>query len=400
MDYTPVTPFRRAVDAVHLQNQRVLDTAMPDHSVNKWEALRELAASRTVFGLSDRDMTVLQALISFHPSTDLEGEDIIVYPSNASICDRLNGMPCSTMRRHLSHLVKAGIIVRRDSPNGKRYVRRAPGEQIAYGFDLSPLARRFAEFCTHAEEIRAANEALARLRETVSLMRRDLAGLVEFGRETRTGMALWDQVGDLAILTARALRRKLGLEDLKAIYSDLRSALDQVRDVFEPSNSSNMSTNDANNEHHYQNSNPKSHDLELRLEKAKAADVARNADSDAPEEPAPHIEASPLPRVPLGLVLSCCHELLTYADGPIRHWHDFVRLATTVRPMMGISPTAWEEAKATMGPEEASVVLAAMLERFSEIKSAGGYLRSLTAKAGRGEFSSGPMVMALMRRAA
>jgi replication initiation protein RepC len=68
--------------------------------------------------------------------------------------------------------------------------------------------------------------------------------------------------------------------------------------------------------------------------------------------------------------------------------------------MLGISPSAWQDACVAMGPEEASVVLLAMLERFEEIRSPGGYLRSLTAKAEQGAFSCGPMVMALMRNQA
>ncbi|NVO24305.1 plasmid replication protein RepC [Donghicola mangrovi] len=402
MGYSPVTPFRRAVDAVHLENVRVLDAPRPAHSVNKWEALRELATARTSYGLSDRDMTVLQALISFYPATDLEGAEMIVYPSNAAICDRLNGMPCSTMRRHMAHLVHAGIVVRRDSPNGKRYVRRAGGDQTAYGFDLSPLAIRFAEFCERAELIRADIEAQSRLRETVSLMRRDLAGLVAYGRESRPDLGLWDQLGDLAILAARALRRKLGIEDLRAMFGELKTALDMVRTVFDPVVSEDMSTNNAESEQHYQNSNTQSHDFELREETAKAAGVVQTLSAQEPVEAeiVPSTEEAPLPRVPLGLVLASCTEIHSYADGPIRHWHDFVRVVAGVRPMMGISPSAWEDAKSVMGPEEAAIVLAAMLERFAEIKSPGGYLRSLTNKAARGEFSSGPMVMALMRRAA
>lgn len=68
--------------------------------------------------------------------------------------------------------------------------------------------------------------------------------------------------------------------------------------------------------------------------------------------------------------------------------------------MMGISPSAWEDAKAFMGPEQAAVVIAALLERFTEIRSPGGYLRRLTEKASAEQFSCGPMVMALMRKAA
>jgi replication initiation protein RepC len=51
-----------------------------------------------------------------------------------------------------------------------------------------------------------------------------------------------------------------------------------------------------------------------------------------------------------------------------------------------------------MGPEQASIVVVAMLERFSNIRSPGGYLRALTSKAAAGEFSCGPMVMALIGR--
>lgn len=66
--------------------------------------------------------------------------------------------------------------------------------------------------------------------------------------------------------------------------------------------------------------------------------------------------------------------------------------------MMGISPSAWNDAKRDMGAAQASIALAAMLERVTDIRSPGGYLRSLSAKAAVGEFSCGPMIMALMRK--
>ena len=64
--------------------------------------------------------------------------------------------------------------------------------------------------------------------------------------------------------------------------------------------------------------------------------------------------------------------------------------------MMGISPTAWEEAQQAMGPEAAAVTVTCILQRFAEIKNPGGYLRSLSVKATLGGFSTGPMVMALL----
>ncbi|MDG1769116.1 MAG: replication initiation protein RepC [Yoonia sp.] len=95
-------------------------------------------------------------------------------------------------------------------------------------------------------------------------------------------------------------------------------------------------------------------------------------------------------------MLSVCGELQTYAPDGIRHWHELVQTADRIRPMMGISPSAWADAMETMGPEKASVVLCAMLEKFDSIRSPGGYLRALTRKAAEDGFSSGPMVMALI----
>jgi replication initiation protein RepC len=408
MDYTPVTPFRRTVDAAILKHQAATQEDLPPTGTNKWEVLRELAAARVAFGLSDRDLSVLQALVSFHQATILGGNEseLIVHPSNKSICERLNGMPCSTMRRHLSNLVQTGFVVRRDSPNGKRYSRRYGDEKIAFGFDLSPLVRRFQEVCEAAEAVRAAEERYKRLRATVSLMRRDLAGLAEYGSSLRPDLCMWDQFADLAALTARDLRRKLEMDDLRRIEKALGSALDRARDLFETGSAEDMSTNDAISEQHYQNSNKDPYVLEPRLEKARRegevhnhAEVGVAADRRKDEGyPAPEPENQLMPNIPLGLVLATCQEFKSYAEKPVRHWHDLVKVADIVRPMMGISPSAWDDAKRYMGPEEASVVVVAMLERFGDIRSPGGYLRSLSAKAAIGEFSCGPMIMALMRR--
>ena len=67
-----------------------------------------------------------------------------------------------------------------------------------------------------------------------------------------------------------------------------------------------------------------------------------------------------------------------------------------VRPMLGVSPSAWEEAQAAMGDVQAAIVVAAILQKGAAISSAGGYLRGLTQKAEAGDFSAGPMLLALI----
>jgi replication initiation protein RepC len=100
----------------------------------------------------------------------------------------------------------------------------------------------------------------------------------------------------------------------------------------------------------------------------------------------------------LMIIQKACGEIQSYAQGEIHSWADLIRATQFVRGMMGISQDAWERAQRAMGQGNAAVVLAAMLERISEINNPGGYLRALTNKAEAGAFSPGPMVMALLNK--
>ncbi|KUP94061.1 plasmid replication protein RepC [Tritonibacter horizontis] len=399
MDYTPISPFMRPISHGHLRVIERPEASVPARPVNKWELLRELSKAQAAFGVSERDLTVLQGLLSFFPDDALGGNaEMVVFPSNKAICERLNGMPCSTMRRHLARLVEAGLLQRRDSPNGKRYVRKHGEERVAFGFDLSPLYCQSEEIARAAEAIREAEERVRRLREVVSLMRRDLAALAEFGDEMQPGLGFWDQLRDKAALTARALRRKLSIEDLAAYRADLEALLDQARNIIDGPETEEMNTNDAQSERHHHNSNKESIDLEPALEKSGAAAGVPDVDTDEPVADVDEQGTRHLPKIPLHLVIAACPSLKTFYQGEIWHWHQLFDAACHVRPAMGISASAWEEAQRFMGPEQASIVVAAMLERFADIRSPGGYLRALTTKAAAGEFSCGPMVMALIGR--
>ena len=100
---------------------------------------------------------------------------------------------------------------------------------------------------------------------------------------------------------------------------------------------------------------------------------------------------------PLGMVLEACPDILDFASGGISSWRDLATTAAVVRSAIGVSPDAWAQALEVLGEHDASIVIAAILQRGEEIKSAGGYLRVLTAKARAGEFSLGPVLMALLR---
>jgi replication initiation protein RepC len=93
------------------------------------------------------------------------------------------------------------------------------------------------------------------------------------------------------------------------------------------------------------------------------------------------------------MVLNACPDIIDYAKGGISSWRDLLATAAVVRSMLGISPSAWEDAQTIFGETPAAIVVACILQRGAAIRSAGGYMRGLTRKAEAGEFSLGPILM-------
>jgi len=99
------------------------------------------------------------------------------------------------------------------------------------------------------------------------------------------------------------------------------------------------------------------------------------------------------------MVLEACPDILDYFPqnaSASPDWSGFLKAAELVRAMLGISPDAWRDAVETMGQADASIVVAAILQKGDEVRFPGGYLRALTEKKRAGEFSVGPVLMALI----
>ena len=96
------------------------------------------------------------------------------------------------------------------------------------------------------------------------------------------------------------------------------------------------------------------------------------------------------------MVLEACPDIVDYAKSGISNWRDFLVVAALLRSMLGISSSAWEAAQSAMDEIPAAIVVAAILQKGTSVTSAGGYLRELTRKAVAGEFTIGPMLIALI----
>lgn len=381
------TPFgSRRMTLALLASQQNTRQIAPGTVADKWQLHRWLCEAKTLFGLNDRSLAVLSALLSFYPETELNAQSsLIVFPSNKQLALRAHGMADATLRRHLAALVDAGFILRQDSPNGKRYARRAKGGdvQIAFGFSLGPLLARACELETAAEQVRAEKTALREMREQLTLLRRDITKLVEFAAEEQLA-GNWQDIRHRFRLIVDSIPRRAEQEELAALVESLqsiRAEIDNALKIHE--NVQNLRGNESQNERQQIESNPDSH-----FEKATAEfiDQRVNEVTSAPAEPT----------VSLDMVLRSCPEITAYAVSSIRHWQDLANTAEKVRSFLGIDRKLYDLAKKVLGPHNASIVIAYILQRFEQIQSAGGYLRILTEKAANGSFSIRPMLMAAL----
>ncbi|TIU28501.1 MAG: replication initiation protein RepC [Mesorhizobium sp.] len=357
--------------------------------VDKWQIYRNLCEGKSIVGIGDRALAVLNALLSFYPDSELSEENgLIVFPSNAQLSLRAHGMPDATVRRHLAALVDCGLVIRRDSPNGKRYARKGRGGEIeeAFGFSLAPLLARACEFEAAAECVRADNRALRLMRERITLHRRDIHKLIEAAVDE-------DVPGDWGGLWKRfrsiveSIPRRACIAELEPIVADLAALHDDVDKLLGiHMESTNPSGNDAQSERQQSDSNTDSiSEFEPAFEKSGSTVEPRTRTAEPPKT------------YPIGIVLKACPEIADYAIDGIGNWRELMVTAAQVRGYLGVSPSAYEDACHVMGQETAAMVIACILQRAQHINSAGGYLRVLTDKARAGEFSVGPMLMAALK---
>lgn len=390
------------------------------NSVDKWKLYRALCEARTRLGITDRALALLNALLTFYPRSELSTDhNLVVFPSNAQLSARAHGMAEQTIRRHVAVLVKVGLISRKDSANGKRYARRSVDGAIdeAFGFNLAPLLARADEIEMLAASAVAERLALQRLKEHFTICRRDVAKLI--ATAINEGVA-----GDWQALHTefRALietlprnpspaRLAAGIDELELLRHRIVISLEMQIKLQNPS------ANGPQNERHIQNSKSDSSiesepPLEPRQEErfipspqplTVLGPVAQTLKESWPTSTG--ISATPRSVSPAGnrtfpleMVLRACPQISDYGPGgQVSSWRDLITAAVVVRSMFGISPSAYQEACDVMGAESAAIAVACILERSAHINSAGGYLRDLARRSARGEFSLGPMLMALLR---
>lgn len=386
------TPFgRRPMALALVRRQQAAGNLARSKTADKWKVFRDASAAMEPLGLQSSSLSVLDALLSFYPEKELRGDaQMVVFPSNIQLSLRAHSMPGSTLRRHLAALVDAGLIIRKDSANGKRFARKDAGGDVktAFGFDLSPLLARAEELAMLAQQVTARRAAFRDAKEKLTICRRDtrklLTAAIHEGVEGD-----WQALEDAYVRLVGSFTRTPTFAEVADALDSMEMLKEEILNRLETKEKAeNSSINDGQNGRHIQNS-----DTESILVFEPRSGQEQDANSSRSLR-----QSEPLKVFPLTVVLRACPQICDYGPrGTIANWRDLMSAAVVIRSMLGVSPAAYQEACKVMGPENAAVAMACIFERANLINSAGGYLRDLTRRAELSEFSLGPMIMALLR---
>lgn len=389
----PIIPMapqgRQTMTLAVVANNAAVDACPRGTTANKWKILRAIEVAAPALGVPHGRVALLDALLSFHPEDELvTGQNLTVWPSNRALARRAH-VSHPTVTRGLGDLVKAGLIIRRDSPNCKRYAKKGQGGTIAqaFGFDLTLLVVRAGEIQQLAAEVEQQELELKHLRLSISVNRREIRKMLE----TATLEQLpgdWPSFEANFLPLSRRISRSISYQDAAVLADALCGLAGEIRKVMITHVESNkLMSSDHQNEQHIQNST-----THPKIDSEPGLPIGQGQ----PQQPSTQTPRPPQRSYPLGMILDACPDIADYARLGISSWRDLVATADDVRPLLGISPSAWDDAKSVLGPEDAATLLAAILQRSAAINSPGGYLRHLTEKARAGAFSLGPVLMALI----
>jgi replication initiation protein RepC len=265
------------------------------------------------------------------------------------------------------------------------------------------LVARAEEFEAWAEDVRAEERVLRLARERITLCRRDIAKMIATGIDEAVpvggclgkngsgagqGISSWADIHGLYRAIMGRIPRSGTRQELEPIAEELTLLADEILSLLETHvKDTKMGANESQIERHIHNSNPNN---------LVALEPASRESQGTKPEPESEPLRSPRRDFPLGMILEACPDIADYAKSGISNWRDFLVVVALVRSVLGISPSAWAAAQSAMGEIPAAIVVAAILQKGKSVTSAGGYLRELTRKAAAGEFTIGPMLMALI----
>jgi len=380
--------------------------------VSKRELSLVLKRVAPALGIDGTAYHVLDILLGLVQADDFQpARRPVVAISNQRLADYTRRTP-RTVTRCLKKLVEAGILAYRDSPTGRRFVYRGRGgePEQAYGLDFTPACHNLEYFQQQAAAFQDMVKRRQAAKRTVTRLSRALADLAEA------------TAGEYQLYVDQAafLIKKHGT-DTETAAADLTALYDEALSAFELENKAKMSCAGdidvsplsitthpdsivSNNkrprsnerEHQFTPDNGDAVELALEREPCGAGSDPQHpsnpAGSSNPKQKVPAMGAAAgqtnLDGVRIGLISGACSTLKADMGIHWRTWPELCDQADTLRVLIGLSPSGYQDAVTRQGKYLAAACLAVVAEKAlrdpEQISSPGGYFRAMIDRAGEG----------------
>ena len=376
-------------------------------SVTKNVVSRAFSEAADALGVPGSVIRFVEYLLEHSPPSDWEkGQRPIVWPTNHRIQLRF-GVSKATVCRWIAEALEYGFISMKDSPNRHRRGWRRKDGRIgeAYGFDLSPLAVRHAEFATIVEHRQARAYELRKAIRALGQAYGSVIGAIHEGH--RIGLkADWEALFEEAREIYHRGRRTMSVEELTPFLNALQLRKADLDARIADSESTRSKRLRLNHETQYTttNENQSSKEEYNRRRRSKdrqpAADKKRAharhgrvpawqrhepAAAPEPQAPSPDSSTWTAGSVKPADLLAISPGLNKYLVDEDASWTNIVEAAFYLRSDLGISQDAWVRACQVLGRQQAAVAVAVIDAKSEQIESPGGYLRAMTDRAKTGE---------------
>lgn len=334
-------------------------------------------------GLRPAQRLVLSELVACWGEQAMER--LLVWPSNDYLATR-TGLTERAIRRIIRQLVDLGLIVPKDSPNGKRFAVTGPSGAIidAYGFDLTPVYARRGEWTSLLAEQKVMREIRKRAYDELTIARRATEEAISALALHHPGLDLSDLEDRYRGLLARTPERSTAElpEGLLQEWQDLKTLSEEL---FYKTGNGGLGVSHIETEN-------------------ESPSIACNNDfpqkTQAPprkEPPAEHL--SPI------LIIQACPIIHDFGR-PIQTIGDIVAAGRYLRASLGAHESAWNEAVGEIGPFAAAASVIYVLQLYdddvsnggSRIQNPGGYFRALARMVKAGKINLEAELLAMRQR--
>lgn len=333
-----------------------------------------------VMELPDAVTRTLEALIGRIP----RGSEAPISPAGVSTLAFEVGKNPRTILNHVRYLARVGLVVDRTMGGGRRHCQRDQSGRIVavHGIDLTPMLERADELAEAAHAIRAERMAADRMRNEISRLRSMIRRVLLDAMTDNETLETW----------AGFPRRisHLGFDALDDLLGRVRRFLDALG---KPKISDRPEKKDR----------PYTTDQYLSESCNPAMPAENKAEPVAPTPPTTTPRCG-LEHISLPMALNAAPaewhvgmELYGRAD-----WLAFSNVGYERAMALGIAPSAWAQAQASIGRVGAALLVmiadADCQERGGKIRNAGAWVRRMSERAELGTAQLHRSVFALLHR--